>query len=206
MTLHCEELGLYYRKDEWVFRHLNMSIERGEVVGVSGYSGCGKTSLSKVLANYVRPKEGRVLLDGAERRTRGFQPVQMIYQHPEKAMNPRWLMSRVVKESYVPEPELLTRFGIRDDWMTRYPIELSGGELQRFSIVRALNPKTEYLIADEMTTMLDAVTQAYIWKQLLSVTRERNIGLIVISHEEALLQKICDRGYHMDQEGLLVHS
>ena len=65
--------------------------------------------------------------------------------------------------------------------------------MQRFCIVRALGPNTKYLIADEMTTMLDAVTQAKIWKELMLICRERNIGLMVISHETELLAKLCDR-------------
>lgn len=200
MSLQCENLGFYYNKDEWIFRNVNLAINRGEVFGISGYSGCGKTSLSKVLSNYLRPTEGRVLIDGVPRAQKGFQRIQMIYQHPEKAMNPKWKMEKILCESYTPDQELLDQFGIRDEWMNRWPIELSGGELQRFSIVRSLNPKTEYIIADEMTTMLDAITQAYIWKRLLSIVRERDIGLLVISHEKALLNNICDRIYHMEKE------
>jgi len=121
-------------------------------------------------------------------------------------MNPKWKMKDILNESYTPNQEILDAFGIRDEWMTRWPIELSGGELQRFSIVRALNPMTEYIIADEMTTMLDGITQAYIWKQLLSIVEKRNLGLIIISHEKELLKKICDRIYLMEKGKLSVNS
>ena len=77
--------------------------------------------------------------------------------------------------------------------MKRFPQELSGGELQRFSIARALNRKTQFLIADESTTMFDAATQAKIWKVLVEYVRHHNIGLILISHEPALLDRLCDR-------------
>ncbi|MCG8484184.1 MAG: ABC transporter ATP-binding protein, partial [Clostridia bacterium] len=78
-------------------------------------------------------------------------------------------------------------------WLKRWPIELSGGELQRFCIVRALNPQTKYIIADEITTMLDAITQAKIWHELLKICRARSLGVIVVSHEKSLLNRLCDR-------------
>ena len=92
--------------------------------------------------------------------SRGFKPVQLIYQHPEKVMNPKWKMSQVLAESWDVKDEDLAQFGIQKSWLTRFPQELSGGELQRFSVLRSLNPNTKFLIADEMTTMLDAITQA----------------------------------------------
>ncbi len=72
-------------------------------------------------------------------------------------------------------------------------MEISGGEMQRFCIVRALNPQTKYIIADEMTTMLDAITQAKIWRQLLRICKERKIGLAIISHETEIISKLCDK-------------
>ncbi|SKC54236.1 ABC transporter ATP-binding protein [Maledivibacter halophilus] len=199
MTLRCNNIGFYYNHDQWIFRGVNFGIKRGEIVGISGYSGCGKTSLSKILSNFQQPCEGEVLIDGKLISLKGFQKVQLIYQHPEKSMNPKWKMKEILNESYSPDQDLLDTFGIKQEWMNRWPIELSGGELQRFSIVRALNPLTEYIIADEMTTMLDGITQAYIWKQLLSIVKKRNLGLIVISHEKELLKKICDRIYLMEK-------
>jgi len=73
------------------------------------------------------------------------------------------------------------------------PQELSGGELQRFCITRALGPKTKYLIADEITTMLDALTQVKIWKNLITTAKEKNIGMIVVTHNKFLADRICDR-------------
>ncbi|MNP18725.1 Oligopeptide transport ATP-binding protein OppF [compost metagenome] len=124
-----------------------------------------------------------------------FRPVQLIYQHPEKAMNPKWRMRDVLTESYAPSQEILDAFEIREEWLSRWPVELSGGEKQRFCIVRALNPATRYIIADEMTTMLDAITQAKIWHSFLNICKTRDIGVIVVSHETSLLNRICDRIY-----------
>lgn len=198
MALEAKKLGYYYNKNEWIFRDIDLKIQRGEILGIFGYSGCGKTSLSKVLSDFLPPKEGAVFVDGKAHSSHGFREVQLICQHPEKIMNPLWRMKKILEEAYVPEPELLETFGVKGEWMERYPIELSGGELQRFSIVRALHPQTKYLIADEMTTMLDAITQEFIWRNLLQIVSRRNLGLIVISHDHDLIERICDCCFYME--------
>ncbi|SKC54303.1 ABC transporter ATP-binding protein [Maledivibacter halophilus] len=199
MALKGYNLGFYYNKNQWLFRHLNIELFYGEILGISGCSGSGKTSLSKILSNYLKPVEGFVEIDEKPFTKKEVQPVQLIYQHPEKAINPKWKMKDVLEESYDPDDTILERFGIRKEWLSRFPIELSGGELQRFCIVRALHPNTKYIIADEMTTMLDAVTQTVIWRELLDVCRERKIGLAIISHEAALLSRLCDRIISLNQ-------
>lgn len=203
MSLVVRNLGFYYEKEKWIFQNINFEIFPGEVLGIFGYSGCGKTSLSKVLADFYPPVTGEIIIDGHRHRKNTFKEVQLIYQHPEKTMNPLWRMKDILEESYIPDTYLLDTFGIRDEWMQRYSIELSGGELQRFSIVRALNPQTRYLIADEMTTMLDGITQAFIWKNLLKIVKERNLGLIVISHEKAIIEKICDKCLYINTNTLV---
>lgn len=193
MALVAKNVGFYYKKNHWLFRNINFKLSPGEIVGISGYSGCGKTSFGKILANYLEAIEGSILIDEEVVKKNVFQPVQLIYQHPEKALNPKWRMKASLNESYEPSKEILERFGIKQEWLNRFPIEISGGEMQRFCIVRALNPATKYIIADEMTTMLDAVTQAKIWRELIHICKEREIGLVVISHEPELLAKLCDR-------------
>lgn len=193
MSLIAENVSFSYKKNNWLFQNANFELKRGEIVGISGYSGCGKSTFAKILANYLPPVSGRVLIDSQPFKKGSYQSVQMIYQHPEKALNPKWHMYRSLTESYKPETQILNRFGIKEDWYNRFPIEISGGEMQRFCIVRALAPDTKYLIADEMTAMLDSVTQAKIWKELILISRERNIGLMIISHETELLAKLCGR-------------
>lgn len=198
MALQVENLGFYYEKDKWIFKNINFELSQGEILGIFGYSGCGKTSLAKVLSDFLPATCGTVLIDGSMHQKNTFRKVQLIYQHPEKIMNPLWRMKEILEESYIPDQKLLDTFGIKREWMERYPIELSGGELQRFSIIRAFNPKTKYLIADEMTTMLDGITQEFIWKKFLEIVKQRNLGLIVISHEKDIIKKICDKCLYMD--------
>lgn len=189
--------GLSFRYDTrspWIFRDLEISVEPGEIVGLRGPSGHGKTTLARVLAGYEPPQEGVVLVDG-ERVSdlKGYCPVQLVFQHPEKAVNPRWTMRKVLEESGRTRAELVERLSIEPEWLTRFPNEISGGELQRFCVARALTDETRYLIADEMTTMLDALTQAQIWNVVVEWARARRAGVLVVSHEDALLKLLCDR-------------
>lgn len=195
MSLIGENLGHYYKKDHWIIKDINISVAPGEVLGLSGYSGSGKTTLARILAGYISPRTGKVTSDNKGMEPHQFRPVQLIYQHPEKAINPKWRMRDVVAESYMPSRDILDAFEIREEWMNRWPIELSGGEKQRFCIVRALNPATKFIIADEMTTMLDAITQAQIWNSFLRICKSRDIGVIVVSHETSLLHRLCDNIY-----------
>ncbi len=120
-------------------------------------------------------------------------PVQLIWQHPESVINPKWRMQKMLEEVGHLQGDLMKDFGIKQEWLTRFPNELSSGELQRFCLVRALSVESKFLICDEITTMLDAVTQAEIWHALLRVANERKIGILVISHNYELLERVTDR-------------
>ena len=93
---------------------------------------------------------------------------------------------------------MIRRMGIEQGWMNRWPAELSGGELQRFCVLRAMSPRTRFLIADEMTTMLDMITQAQIWNVVTEYAKKQEMGIVVISHERHLLNRIADRIIRLD--------
>ncbi|WP_419891303.1 ABC transporter ATP-binding protein [Paenibacillus xylanexedens] len=193
MSLEARDVSYRYDPKSWVFQQMNMQVQQGEVIGLWGPSGCGKTSLGRILAGYAEPVAGQVLLDGKPLPRTGVRPVQLVFQHPEKAVNPRWRMRRVLREASVQDERLLEALGIQQTWLDRKPSELSGGELQRFCVARALGTATRYVIADEMTTMLDAITQAQIWHTVMEVARQRDLGLLIISHDRDLLNRLCDR-------------
>jgi peptide/nickel transport system ATP-binding protein len=153
----------------------------------------GKTTLGLILGGYIKPSEGMVLLDGKSLAGNGYSPVQCIHQHPEMAVNPRWIVGQIMNEAFTPPDKLIRSLGISNQWFTRYPHELSGGELQRVAVARALGPKTRYLIADEISAMMDSVTQAQLWYAIMEHCRNHGIGLVVISHDEALLNRLCQR-------------
>ena len=206
--LEARGIAFAYPGKAPIYQGLDLSIEPGERVALQAPSGFGKTTLCRMLAGYLRPTSGQVLLDGNPLPKRGVCPVQLVWQHPEKAVDPRMRMAAMLAEAGVGHKrlrslcdealsqdhrELLGRLGIQDKWLTRFPHELSGGELQRFCIARALATRPRYLIADEISTMLDALTQAQIWHVLLEESTAQNMGVILVSHSPSLTERVATR-------------
>ena len=106
---------------------IDFTIDSGEVVGLIAPSGFGKTTLAKILAGYEKPQSGSVTIDGNKLSKKGYSPVQLIFQHPEKSVNPKWKMDKILKEAFEPSKELLEDMGIKKEWLNRWPSELSGG-------------------------------------------------------------------------------
>ncbi len=148
MSLEARSLTFRYprRGKKPVLEHVNLTLEPGERVGLTAPSGRGKTTLCKLLAGYERPTAGEILLDGRPlSHYRGACPVQMIWQHPETVLDPLLPLEVSLKEAGPVEERLLEELHIQPQWLRRYPQELSGGELQRFCIARALGRATRYL-------------------------------------------------------------
>lgn len=192
MYLKANNISFAYKKNKPLLKDISISIPDTKVIGLMGDSGTGKSTLCKIMSGYISNYTGTVTLDKEVINSKGFYPVQLIFQHPEKTMNPKWKMHKVLTESWNPPKDLKDTFGLKDNWMNRWPSELSGGELQRFSILRALNPETKFIIADEISTMLDAVTQVQIWDALLDYCKKSNIGVLAVSHDKDLLEVISD--------------
>ena len=195
MILEAKNVSFRYNNDgPMVLNQVSFTIEEGERVGLRGKSGIGKTTLCRLLAGYEKPTEGEILLDGKPITAyKGYCPVQMIWQHPEFAVNPRRRMRTVLEEGDRISERIVSGLGIEADWKERFPTELSGGELQRFCIARALGERTHILLADEISTMLDLITQSQIWNFLLEEVKQRNLGLVAVSHSDALLERVCTR-------------
>lgn len=193
MKIRAVDISFGYGKKQEVLSHFNFEIQSGEIIGLMGKSGIGKTTLAKILAGYENPKSGRILYEDVSIQKGKPHPVQLIFQHPEKAVNPKWKMDKMLKESGVNYKPLMKPLGIDPDWLNRWPNELSGGELQRFCVLRALHQDTKFIIADEMTAMLDAVTQLEIWRFLIDYAQKHQMGIIAISHDEVLMKHICHK-------------
>ena len=201
MPLEAKNISFRYdRKEPCVLNNISLSVERGERLVLFAPSGYGKTTLVKLMAGYLEPTEGQILLDGKTLPTKGICPVQLIYQHPEKAINPRWKLKRVLEESGEMREDVLQAFGIEPAWLDRYPRELSGGELQRFCVARALMSGAEYLICDEISTMLDVITQAQIWNVVLEEAKKQNMGIIAVTHNWHVANRIADRLYDLSRQ------
>ena len=194
MALKAENIWFRYnRRDPWILEDQSITVEKGERLALIAPSGRGKSTLAMILAGYLKPSSGQVLADGRPLPAKGVCPVQMIFQHPEKAVNPRWRLRRVLEESGRADRIIPDLLGIEPAWADRFPGELSGGELQRFCVARALMSGADYLICDEISTMLDVITQARIWEVVLKEADRRNMGVIIVTHNRHLALKTADR-------------
>lgn len=193
MKLAASSVGFSFNGQSPVLEGVDIEIDGGEIVGLTGKSGRGKSTLGKILARHLCPTAGKVLIDGAPYGGQGFNPVQLVHQTAVFAVNPRWKVGRIVSEACTPDEGMCRTLGIRGEWLDHYPHELSGGELQRVALLRSLTPKTRFLIADEVTSMLDPIAQREVWRALILICAERNIGILAISHDLALLEKVASR-------------
>ena len=201
MVLEAKEISFRYGKESrQILNDFSLQIESHERVGIVAPSGFGKTTFCKILAGYEMPDQGEVLLDGKPLDTyRGYCPVQMIWQHPEQVVNPRLRMREVLKEGDEIGEAIIEGLGIEEDWKKRFPAEISGGEMQRFCIARALGKRTKFLLADEISTMLDLITQSQLWSFLIEEVERREIGLLAVSHSMPLLERVCTRICYLEK-------
>lgn len=191
--LKLDNISFSYGAAAKVIDGMSLEVAPKERVAVVAPSGTGKTTLMKIAAGYLKPQAGRVSVDGKPLPRRGACPVQMIWQHPDQALDPRMRMKDSLLEAGPIDANLVDALGIQGQWMTRYPHELSGGQLQRFCIARALAAKPRYLLADEISAMLDAVTQAQLWSFLIDECARREMGMLLSSHSAALLDRVATR-------------
>ena len=179
---------------------LSFSLTAGERLGISAPSGFGKTTLGRVLAQWQSATSGQILIDGVPLAKKGYCPIQLVPQHPEQSFNPYRTTGESLHDAWRPHADWLERMAVNPDWLKRRPDELSGGELARIALLRALDPRTRYLIADEVTAQLDAHVQAQIWRVLLDEAAHRRLGLIVFSHNKSLLERVCSRIWIPERE------
>jgi peptide/nickel transport system ATP-binding protein len=183
-------------------------VREGEILGIVGESGSGKTSVGRLIVGLERPSAGTIRVNGSEpafvHLTR--RDTQLIFQDPQSALNPRRSVMHLltqaleVGDSYIPEKErrpvaeaLLRDTGLPPDCLDRFPSQLSGGQRQRVNIGRALGAKPDLVVADEIVSGLDVSVQAHILNFLLELNRKRNLTMVFISHDLAVVRYLCSR-------------
>jgi len=193
-----------------VVSDLDLDLAPGEVVGLQGPSGCGKSTAARVLALLHQPSSGAVSIDGiavtgsrhrvpARLRTR----VAVLFQQPRTSVDPRMTLRQAVVEPLMANgrkhevaqrlPELASTVGLTDELLDRRPHAVSDGQLQRACLARALALRPDYLVCDEMTTMLDASSTAALVHALTTYQQQTNAGILAISHDDQLLAHWADR-------------
>ncbi len=189
--LEARDVSFRYGGGPVVLDGVSIAVAPGDIVGLGGTSGRGKSTLGRILAGHLAPAGGTVRVDGAPIGG-GLRPVQYLHQSPIHAVDPRWRLGRIVEEAWSPDDDTREALGVARGWYDRYPHEVSGGELQRIALLRALAPGVRYLVADEISAMLDPVTQADIWAAL-KTRCAAGLGILAISHSKALLGRIASR-------------
>lgn len=189
-----------------ILNDINFSIDAGECLGVVGRSGCGKSTMARIIARLIPADGGQIFLNGVDiTNTKNLKSVyknlQMIFQLPEESFDPRrtlgWSIGEPLRNYNFENVDdriknLLAEVGLTADFAERYPHEVSGGQCQRAAIARAISVSPKLLICDEATSALDVTTQTQIVKLLRRLCSEKNLSILFITHDLEILNEIAD--------------
>lgn len=208
--LDIQHLSKQYRLGRQIIQavqDVSFSLMPGEILGLGGESGCGKSTIGKLIMRLIEPTAGTILFEGQNLRhaVDWRKKIQMIFQHSSASLNPRFTVEDTLNEPFIIHGlahgsertqrliELLTQVGLSGDYLKRLPHELSGGQKQRIAIARALAVEPRLLICDEPFSALDVSVQAQIINLLARLQRERPLSYLVISHDLSILRYLSHR-------------
>lgn len=194
-----------------IFSDISFSVDSGTTLGLFGQSGSGKTTLGRCIMRLEAPSSGKILMQGIDLAQmdagwlRGLRPsFQMIFQHPEVSLNPRMTLAESVAEPVMVHGRLsqdqalerikplISRVGLREEHLARFPHQLSGGEVQRAVLARIFSLNPRLVVADEPTSMLDVSVQAQVLRLMQELQDETGVSYVFISHDPDVMGVMCD--------------
>ncbi len=210
--------SLFGGENKEVLKNINLTIYEGQNLGLLGPSGCGKTTLAKIILGLEKETSGKIFILGKDISTlnkKEFKKVrsqvQVVFQDPYSSLDPRMTIEQSLKEPFIIHDikvqekdlkKLVSSVGISYNDIKKYPHEFSGGQRQRICIARALALKPKLIVLDEPVSSLDVSVQAQILNLLLEVKKEYNLTLLLISHDFAVCNFICDNIAIMSRGGI----
>ena len=202
MILQVQHVKKFFGR-RLVLDDINFTVKAGEILGIVGLSGGGKSTLAKIIARLIDCDGGKIFLCGEDitnaTDNNFYCNIQMIFQSPEDSFNPRRTLGASIAEPIknfgvnANVADLLTQVGLPADYAERYPHEVSGGECQRAAIARAISVAPKLLICDEATSALDVTIQAQIVALIKKLCAEKNIACLFITHDLKLLTRLANR-------------
>jgi oligopeptide transport system ATP-binding protein len=203
---HLSKIYSLHKKEQlFAVNDVNLTIEKGETLGLVGESGSGKSTLGKMVLGLIPPTSGDIFFEGRKKTTLLPLRMQMIFQDPYSSLNPRMNVESILKEPTrihgLPNrvDELLDLVRLPREAKKRYPHEFSGGQRQRIGIARALALKPDFLICDEPISALDVSIQAQIVNLLQQLQRDLGLTILFIAHDLAMIRYISTRVAVMHQ-------
>lgn len=205
---------IFGKERQQVIKNVSLSLKKGECLGIIGESGSGKSTLGKTLIGLLKPDSGNIIFDGVdmynatkEEKRKIQQKISIVFQDYTSSANPRFLVKDIIGESLrVLErklgkkidkiskiKELLETVGLNEGFMNRYPHELSGGQLQRVCIARAVATEPQFILLDEAISSLDASTQTQVMDLLKNLQNKYKLSYIFITHDLPSVTYMCDK-------------
>lgn len=196
--------GLFFRRRQEILRGVSFELHAGECLGIVGESGSGKSTLGRIILGIEKPDSGRIVMSEEMRELPRHQAMSVVFQDYLTSVNPRFTVLQIITEPLLRSAltvaertqralQLLDEVGLPEEMLNRHPHQLSGGQLQRVCIARAIAPDPRFILFDEAVSSLDVSVQVKVLNLLLEIKRSRKLTFLFITHDITVAAYMCDR-------------